>query len=193
MKKHITNLRVLAVLLLAATSLSSCLKDPRFINFASSPPLVEFPLQAFQANKVIVIGAATNSIPIVASAGTYNLPVTVNLASANVLTVPVTFTVTIDNSVLTAPAAVTTKTSTVTPTSAGQLLTTYYPLPAADYTATGLTGTIPAGQRTATFNIALNGPAIGNTVKNYCLHFVITQASQQISNYNFINYLVQLQ
>jgi len=197
MKKHITNFRVLTVLLLAVTSLSSCLKDPRAINFAGSPPLVEFPLQAFQANKAIIIGSTANTIPIVASAGTYNLPVTVNLASPDVLTTPVTFTVSIDNSVFgtTTPAAVPTsaKTSAVTPASASTPLTTYVALPAADFTASGLTGTIPAGQRTATINIALNGPLIGNSIKNYCLHLVITQASVQISNYNFINYLVQLQ
>lgn len=182
------NFKVLSVVALAVLSLSSCLKDPRFINFADSPPLVEFPLAAYNSNKTTVVGATSPYVISVATqattnAGIFNLPVTVNLASANVLTTATTFTVVVDNSTLMAAAPSATKPSAVTPSPLTANIATYYPLPAADYTITGLSGTIPAGQRTATINVAINTTLVGSTFKNYALRLVITSASQQISSY----------
>jgi hypothetical protein len=131
--------------------------------------------------------------------GTYTLPVTVNLASANVLSVPTTFTISIDNSLLTAPAATgyttsfTAKNQQVIPATTTSAITAYFPLPAADYTTTGLSGTIPAGQRTAIAYITFNPALIGTTIKNYALRLVITSGSQQVSNYNITTLLVQAQ
>jgi len=185
---------------LAVLSLSSCLKDPRFIDFAGSPPLLEIPLASFGSNQAILVGPSsavrtTNDISVVASAGTYNLPLTINLASPAVLTVPVTFTVSVDaNSAVLFPAAPSTAAATrVTPALETTVIPSYAALPAADYTITNASGTIPAGQRTAVVNIALNGTAIGNSIKNYALRLVITSGSVQLSNYNYITYLFQLQ
>jgi Domain of unknown function (DUF1735) len=192
------NYKILSVLALAVLSLSSCLKDSRYIDFAGSPPLLEFPLASYNSNETLLVGPSntvrtTDFIPVVASAGTYNLPVTVNLASPAVLTVPVTFTVTVDQSVFTAPATSTTAPKQVIPAAETTPITTYFPLPAADYTITGASGTIPAGQRTAVVNVAINGTAIGNSIKNYALRLVISSGSVQLSNWNFITYNFQLQ
>jgi hypothetical protein len=190
------NLRVWSIMALAMMSLSSCLKDPRYINYADSPPLIEFPLAAYNSNQtqlVAITAAMTTN-------GTYTLPVTVNLASANVLTTATTFTVTIDNSLLTAPTAIPYNTTTFTaknqlviPAAATTPIPTYFPLPAADYTATGLSGVIPAGQRTAVVNLTFNPALIGTVNKNYALRLVITSGNQQVSNWNITTLLVQAQ
>jgi len=181
------NYKVLSVLVLAVLSLSSCLKDPRYINFAGSPPLIEFPLAANNVNKAQVVTWSISG-----AGATYNLPITINLASPAVLTVPTTFTISIDNgTIISDPTTSTAKTSAVTPATTTTPIPTYFLLPAADYTASGLSGTIPAGQRTATMNIAFNGSLIGTTIKNYALRLTITSGSQQISNWNITTLLVQ--
>jgi hypothetical protein len=185
-------LSVLGFLAFTVLSLSSCLKDPRFIDYGSSPPMVDFPLASYNSNKTVILGPA-GVYAVVASAGDYTLPVTVNLASPNLLSEPVTFTVAVDNSTLTALAASTTKASAVTPATVTTPIPSYFPLPAADYALTGASGTIPAGQRTAIVNVTLHGALIGNTIKNYGLRLVITTASVQISSWNVQTYLLQLQ
>jgi hypothetical protein len=190
------NLRVLPVLVLAILSLSSCLKDPRYIDYSASPPLIEFPLAAYNNNQtqLVAITAAMTS-----TNGTYTLPVTVNLASAKVLSVPTTFTISIDNSLLTSQAATgytttfTAKNQVVTPATTTTPIPAYFPLPAADYTTSGFSGTIPAGARTAIAYLTFNPSLIGTTIKNYALRLVITSGSQQISNYNITTLLVQAQ
>jgi hypothetical protein len=188
------NLKVLSILALVIVSFSSCLKDPRYIDYSSSPPLVEFPLAAFNVNKTIVIGPAPYAVS--ASLASFDIPVTVNLASPELLKEAVTFTVAVDNSTLTG-APSTTKAAAATPSPNTANITTYAPLPAADYTFTGYSGTIPAGQRTATFNVTIKPSLIGSSVpatsiKNYALRLVIKSSSVQISNFNVQTYLFQL-
>lgn len=181
----ITKIKVLSILVLVVLSFSSCLKDPRFIDYGSSPALLEFPLASFNANRTILIGPA-GPYGISASAGTFTIPVTVNVTGTNPPTTATTFTVTVDNSTLTASGTGTSNVTQVTPATLTTPIPQYFPLPAADYTITGGTGsplsysgTVPAGQRTATFNIVLSGTAIGSTVKNYALRLAITSASVQ--------------
>jgi hypothetical protein len=124
----------LTVLVLTVTSLSSCLKDSRFVNYAGVTPFVELPLVA--ANGAFTAEAFT----IVATP--INLPLAVNYAAPKPRTSPLTVTLKIDQAALDAYNKANSTTFTI--------------LPAADYSIASLTATIPAGQNTATINIIIN-------------------------------------
>ena len=127
-------LTALSIIALAVTSLSSCLKDPRFVNYAGSIPFVELPLAASN-------GAFTpEAYTIVATP--IPLPLVVNYAAAKPRTSPLTVTLKVDQAALTAYN-----------TANG---TSYTLLPAADYSIASLSVTIPAGQNTATLPIVIN-------------------------------------
>lgn len=128
----------LSIIALAVTSLSSCLKDPRFVDYASSTPFVELPLDASNGS----FTAAAYAIVSTPS----SLPVVVNYAAAKPRTSPLTVTLKVDAAAL---AAYNTANGT-----------SFTMLPAADYSIPSLTVTIPAGQNTATLNILINSSLV---------------------------------
>ncbi len=161
-KKHT---KILVAFLALTLILSSCLKDDRYTDLSKGVPLVELPLAAYQANKVIATSYT-------AASGTQTLSVVVNLASVNTLNTDLNVTLAVDNTGLSA---------------------SYQPLPTTAYIVSSLVATIPAGQRQGTVNFQINPTAVGTTVKNYALRVVIKDASgQQISNYNTLVYNVQV-
>jgi hypothetical protein len=132
--RKLTKFTALTALVLAVTSLSSCLKDSRFVNYAGVTPFVELPLAA--ANGAFTAEAFT----IVATPIT--LPLAVNYAAPKPRTSPLTVTLKVDQAALDAY------------NSANK--TSYTILPAADYSIASLTVTIPAGQNTAIVAISIN-------------------------------------
>src|SRR5882757_4405122 len=95
MKKR---LYILTVIILSATilSLSSCLKDSRFVDFSQVGTMVELPLEAFNGPGKLVAGA----FPIQAAPQTIKL--VVNLASPKPLSSDLTVTLGVDQAALTA-------------------------------------------------------------------------------------------
>jgi len=167
--RNLIKITALAVLALAVTSLSSCLKDPRFVNYAGSTPTVELPLAAstgeFQAEAYPI-----QTAPI-------TLPVVVNLASPSTRSTATTVTLIVDQAAFTAYNAA---------NGGGYTL-----LPAADYSISSLTVTIPAGQRTATMNISINSSLI-DLSKAFLLPISISNGGGvNISTYSTIMYNVQ--
>jgi hypothetical protein len=132
--RKLTKFTALTALVLAVTSLSSCLKDPRFVNYAGVTPFVELPLAA--ANGAFTPEAFT----IVATPIT--LPLAVNYAAPKPRTSPLTVTLKVDQAALDAYNKANNTSFTI--------------LPAADYSIASLTLTIPAGQNTATVAITIN-------------------------------------
>jgi len=128
----------LSIIALAVTSLSSCLKDPRFVDYASSTPFVELPLDASNGS---FTAAAFNIVSTPSS-----MPLVVNYAAAKPRTTALTVTLKVDAAAL---AAYNTANGT-----------SYTLLPAADYSIPSLTVTIPAGQNTATMNILINSSLV---------------------------------
>ena len=116
-------------ILLSATvlSLSSCLKDSRYVDFSKGPSLVEFNLGGLSYFGQDAI-TATNAIDTVQFA--------VSVASVTVPTTATTITLAVDNSI-------------VASYNAANPAITYLPIPAADYKLSATSVTIPAGQRAA--------------------------------------------
>ncbi len=164
--KRKNHTKIIVPFLAMMLMLSSCLKDDRYTDLSKGVPLVELPLAAYQANKVIITTYTVAS-------GVQTLPVVVNLASVNPLTTDLNVTLAVDNT---------------------NLSSSYQPLPTSTYTASNLVTTIPAGQRQGTVNFQINPASVGTTVKNYALRVVIKDASgQQISNYNTLVYNIRAQ
>jgi hypothetical protein len=111
----------------ALLSLSSCLKDSRYVDFSKGPSLVEFNLGGLSYFGPDAI-TATNAVDTVQFA--------VSVASVTVPTTATTITLAVDNSI-------------VTSYNAANPAITYLPVPAADYKLSATTVTIPAGQRAA--------------------------------------------
>lgn len=159
---------------LGVALLSSCLKDPRYLNFAGSPPLVELPGAANvsgTAGYFEVVGLAAN-----ATAPTpFNVPV--NLAAPKPLGSNLTVKLSVNQAALTAY-------NTANSTS-------YVLLPSEDYTST-LSVTIPAGQNLVNLVVNVITSKVDPTV-DYVLPLTITDGGgQQISNYNTILYDIKV-
>lgn len=164
--KRKNHIKILVAFLALMLMLGSCLKDDRYTDLTKGPPLVELPLAAYQANKVVVTKYTVVS-------GTQTLSVVVNLASVNPLNTDLNVTLAVDNT---------------------GLSSSYQPLPTGTYTVNSLVTTIPAGQRQAIVNFQIDPVAVGKTVKNYALRVVIKDGSGvQISNYNTLVYNIQAQ
>ncbi len=164
MKKRLYLITLLASM--AVLNLSSCLKDPRYYTFANVQALVELPLAAANG-----LGNLTpEALPITATPQTIQL--VVNIASPAPLNKSVTVKLAIQQSAVDAYN-----------TANG---TSYTILPAADYTVSSLTVTIPAGKREAIVPIQVNTSLVDPSGQ-FILPFTITDGGGvQISNYNTI-------
>ncbi len=159
--------------LTAVTLLSSCLKDDsRYVDFASSKPLVELPAATgvagsgvFQANSYAIVSTPTP------------LNVQVNVAAPKPLSSALTVKLSVDQAALTAYNTANN--------------TNYTLLPAADYSSS-LSVTIPANQNSANLVVNINTSLIDPS-QSYVLPLTITDASgQQISNYKTLLYNIQV-
>lgn len=115
----------------AALSLSSCLKDPRYVNLAQTSPIVNFPL-----------GGLNNfSRDAVTDPGdTIVKQFSIDVASATVPTSPTTVTLAVDNTIITAYNAT-------------ESAVNYLPMPSGSFVFNSTTVTIPAGQRVAIVSV----------------------------------------
>jgi len=120
-----------------AFSFSSCLKDSKnYVNVSQSPALAELPLAAYTGVGVLT----TEALPI--STTPQVIQIAVNVAVAKPLSTPTTFTLALD------PGAVATYNTANS--------TDYTLLPAADYSVSSWTVTVPAGQHLAYINVSVN-------------------------------------
>jgi hypothetical protein len=167
--KKINYIKTALLSLTAMALLSSCLKDKRYIDFAASKPLIEFPAAAY-GGEFQVAGVAASSTPTA-------FPIILNIASPSVLSTATTVTVSVNTAALDAYN-----------TANG---TSYVPLPAADYTINSNTVTIPANTRQANYVVNINTVAVG-TNANYVLPVTITAVSGGliIDQYNTMLYNV---
>jgi len=196
------NIRVLSVAVLAIMSLSSCLKDPRYVDFSSSPALIEFPwagYNTYATTRISIFTSATGHTKTTDASNKYTFQVAVNLAYATTMSRDIHVTVGVDNSLFTAAAPSTASTSLVAPPNTTTPFPTYYPLPAAAYSLSATTVTIPAGQHLGYFNCTIDANQIpnsnlaltGGAYRNYAIRFVLKDGDGvQLSNYNAVVYQV---
>jgi hypothetical protein len=174
MKKR-NYIKIALASVMAMTLLNSCLKDPRYVDFAGSPNVIELPA-------VATIGAL-QTVAITSSAtATATNAILVNLASPTTSgsAINVKFKIA-SNDVITAYNKANG--------------TNFLPLPAADYTSS-LAVTIPAGQREANLVININSSLINIDSSNYVIPVTISDpgSGNLISaNYNtaLINVLIK--
>src|SRR6184192_3954879 len=94
MKKKILSSLFLLALLPGMLSLSSCLKDSRFVDFSKVGVLVELPLSAYTG-----VGKLTpEALPIQSTPQT--IPVVVNVAAPKALSTPLNVTLAVDQAAL---------------------------------------------------------------------------------------------
>jgi hypothetical protein len=169
---------ITTILLSAAVlSLSSCLKDPRYVDFSKVGTLVELPLAAANG-----LGNLTpEALPILATP--QPIQVVVNVASPSALSSALTVTLAVDQAALTAyNHANGLDTGTNVP---------YVLPPDGSYTISSLKVTIPAGQRSASLNIQVTTTLL-DPAGLYIIPISIVDASgQKISNYKTILLNVQ--
>lgn len=150
----------LVIGLMAATLLSSCLKDtsPGTLDLSKSPALVGFQYYGFAATPITtkVHGTATDNT---------DVKLTLSVASVT-LGSAVTISIADDPSDAQAYAAA--QTTGGTPTSV---------LPASAYTIAATQVTIPAGQQYATFKVNFKGNTIDFTQNNWVMGIKITSAN----------------
>jgi hypothetical protein len=168
--KLLVKIPVLSFLVLAVMSLSSCLKDSRYVDLSASPPIAEFPIVPFSGQ----FQPAAYPIQTTPQA----LQVVVDIASASPLSTSTTFNIIIDQAALTAYNTANS--------------TNYLLLPAADYTVSSLNVVVPAGQRQATLTFMINSSLIDLT-KQFILPLTIQSASGLTlsANYATVFYNVQ--
>jgi hypothetical protein len=158
MKKKIY---LIATILLsaAALSLSSCLKDSRFVDFSKVAATVEFPYggQAFFGK------AAVTATPDTDAKGTIALQFAVNISSVNVPTTATTVTFSADD-----PALVQAYNNL-----GGAVV--YTAMPANAYVFTQTSVTIPGGQRSAVLNVTFYKNLLDPS-KSYMLPIAIKSA-----------------
>lgn len=153
MKKKIY---VLSTILLSAValSLSSCLKDSRFVDLSKVGTIVEFP-NGGQVN----FGPDAQT----SSADTITAKYAVNIASPNAPSTATTVVLSVND-----PAI-------VSAYNAAHTAVTYLPMPQGSYVVTPTTLTIPAGQRTATFTVTFYKNQLDPS-KSYMLPVAIKSA-----------------
>jgi hypothetical protein len=160
---------VLSVLTLAATSLSSCLKDSRYVDYAGATPFVELPLAAssgsFQAAAYAITTTPTT------------LLVAVNYAAPKTPSSPITVTMQVNSAAVTAYNSANS--------------TNYTQLPAADYSIPNLNVTIPAGQNVGYLTVLINTSLV-DPAGQFLLPITIASANGvAISTSNTLLYNVQ--
>jgi hypothetical protein len=171
MKKKLYPITIL--LITAAFGLSSCLKESKYyVNLSQGKPLAELPLASYNggSSNLVPEALAISSTPTV-------VPTIVNIASVSALSTATTITLELD------PGAVATYNAANS--------TNYTLLPAADYSVTSWTVTVPAGQHTATFNLSINTTLV-DPAGQFVLPIKIANASGlTIDQYNELLYNVQ--
>ncbi len=171
MKKIIYSLTTI-LLSAAVLSLSSCLKDPRYLDFAASGASIELPLEAYNGvGSLVAESYNISSTPTV-------LPVAVNVAAPSPFTSPLAVTLAVDTAAVTAYN--------------NANGTSYTPLPAADFSVSSYIVTIPANTNLAYLNININTNLISPSGQ-YILAIKIANASGKlISVYNELLYAIQV-
>ena len=147
------NIKYLALVLILAVSLQSCLKDTAFLNVSNTTPLVEFSFGS--------TGTSTLSFGTLADTTEFDTVIAVNLASPQVLNTAVTVTVTLDQSLVT-------NFNAANPGNKLAILPdSVYALPKT------ITLTIPAGYRIAKIPLKFNVTKIDPTV-SFAIPYTIT-------------------
>src|SRR5665213_499999 len=161
-------LNVLSTILLstAALSLSSCLKDSRFVDLSKVGTIVEFP-NGGQVN----FGPDAQT----SSADTITAKYAVNIASPNAPSTATTVVLSVND-----PA-------TVSAYNAAHTAVTYLPMPQGSYVVTPTTLTIPAGQRTAVFTVTFYKNQLDPS-KSYMLPVAIKSAGSYNISGNTVSY-----
>jgi hypothetical protein len=176
MKKKLYLITTL-ILSVAVLSLSSCLKDPRAQDFSNVGTLVELPLEAYTGVGKLV----PEALPIQTTP--QNIPVVINIASPKPLSSALTVTLAVDNNALTAY------------NHANGLDTggnVPYTLPPANsYAISSLKVTIPAGQHTATLNVAITSSNLDPSGLYVIPISIVDGGGQKISNYKTVLLNVQ--
>jgi len=193
MKKILYSITTI-LLAASALSLSSCLKDSRYVDFTGSTATVELPLAAYQQN--LSPGSfVTDAFPIQSTPQT--IPVVINIASPTTLKTATTVTLKLNTDTIASlnniyqeqlTAYDNDTTGLVPPPTAPGV----YELPPANaYSISSLTATIPAGQRTATINISVTTSNF-DVSKYYLIPLTISNGGGvQISNYRTVVFNVQ--
>ena len=146
------------LLALAALFLSSCLKDPRYVDFSKAGNVVDFPLGGASH-----FGAdAITEAPDTDANGTIIRQFSVNVATATKTTSPTKITLAVDNSIVTSYNA-----------QGGPV--TYLPMPADAFVFTATSVTIPAGQSTAIVSVTFYKNKLDPS-KSYMLPIKIASA-----------------
>jgi hypothetical protein len=169
--KKITYSITTILLITAALSLSSCLKDSKwYVDVSQGRPLVELPLEARNLTGNLV----PEALPI--STTPQVIQVAVNLAYASTLSTAVNVTLGLDT------AAVTAYNHANGLDTGGN--TPYTLLPPADYSIPSYHVTIPAGQHLVYMNININTSLVDPSGQFILPIKIINGGGQQISNYN---------
>lgn len=162
---------ITTVLLSAAVlSLSSCLKDSRYVDFSKVGTVVDFPLGG-----AVNFGAdAITESP--DSTGTIVRQFAVNVASPTAPTTATTITMAVDNTI-------------IDPYNTANPAVTYLPMPAGSYSFTATSASIPAGQRYATVSVTFHKNLLDPS-KSYMLpiKIVSTTGGYKISGNQGIHY-----
>jgi hypothetical protein len=175
MKKRIYLITTI-LLSAGALTLSSCLKDSRFVDFTKVGTIVEFP----KGGLVFFGSDAVTATPDTDAKGTIKLQFAVNVASPTVPTTATTVTFSADD-----PAIVTAYDNANTSVN-------YLPMPSNAYVYTQTSVTIPAGQRTAIMSVTFYKNLL-DPAKSYMLPIAIKTAgglnisgNMSIHYYHFI-------
>lgn len=139
---------------MAALSLSSCLKDPRYVNLAQSTPIVNFPLGGLSHFSADAITSSSDTIV---------QQFAIDVASASPPTSATTVNIAVDNTIITAYNA--TESAVV-----------YQPMPAGSFALSATTVTIPAGQRVGIVTVTFYRSLISSS-QSYMLPIKIVSGS----------------
>jgi hypothetical protein len=131
-----------ALAALSVLSLSSCLKDPRYVNFGQGGTVVNFPKGGLPNFAADAITDASDTVV---------KQFAVELASPTVPTSPTDVTIAVDNSIIAAYGATNTAVS-------------YLPMPDGSYTLSATKVTIPAGQRSGVITVTFYRSKIDPTL-----------------------------
>jgi len=162
MKKKIYSKLTVLILLVGSTTLSSCLKDNRFVDFAASKPIAEFTISGL---------SNFGKDAITESGDTIVRQFAVNIASPSIPTSDTKITLAVDNSLIAAYA----KTDNTV---------SYLPMPANAYVFTDLSVTIAKGTRTKIVSVTFYKNKLDPSL-SYMLPIVIKDASGLTISGNF--------